>query len=165
MVKRALYPGTFDPMTNGHLDIIQQAIELVDELIVAVAPTSRKNPLLTLPERLELLEQVLKSYTAVKVQTLPGLAVDFAKEQGACVLVRGLRTAADCDYELQLAHMNRRMSPHIQTVFIPAIESRTYLSGTIVKEIIALGNKNIELFVPPLVAEYLQQKYRGTGGP
>ena len=157
MQSMAIYPGTFDPMTHGHVDIIERGIKLFDKVIVAVAPTDRKNPYLSIDERLKLLKAVLESMPQVDVLVLQGLVVDFAKKQGASVILRGLRMVSDFDYEFQLAYMNHRLSSAIETVFLPSSAQYSHISGTIVREIINLGG-DVSSFVPKRVADYLQKK-------
>lgn len=153
----AIYPGTFDPITYGHIDIIERGAKLFDKVIVAVAPTSRKPSYLSMTERVVLLNEVLQSMPKVSVAHLEGLVVDFAREEGASVILRGLRAVSDFDYEFQLAYMNHRLSPQIETVFLPAAEDRGHISATIVREIVEL-NGDVSAFVPPAVVKYLKQK-------
>lgn len=157
MKPTAVYPGTFDPLTNGHVDIIQRALPLFEKIIVACAPTSRKAPYLTLDERIDLIKKVLADFKNVQVMPLEGLLVDFAKQHKADVILRGLRAVSDFDYEFQLAHMNHRLSPEIETVFLPAKEGYSYVSGTIVREIVKLGG-DVSPFVPSLIARHLQKR-------
>lgn len=157
MSRVAIYPGTFDPITNGHVDMIERALQLFDKIVVAIAPTTRKMPYLSLNERLALITEALARFDNVRVATLEGLLVDFAKQHGAEIILRGLRNALDCDYELQLAHMNQRLMPKIKTVFLPASEKDSYISASIVREIISVGG-DISVFVPPIVAAYLKEK-------
>jgi pantetheine-phosphate adenylyltransferase len=153
----AIYPGTFDPITNGHMDIIERGTKLFDKVIVAVAPTNRKQSYLTIEERVTLLNAVLKSMPKVSVARLDGLAVSFARKENAAVILRGLRAVSDFDYEFQLAYMNHRLDAQIETVFLPAAEGVGHISGTIVREIAELGG-DVSSFVPAAVAKYLQQK-------
>ena len=157
MVQIAVYPGTFDPITQGHVDIITRATRMFDKVIVAVASTSRKLPYLSLEERLALLTEVLGHLASVRVARLEGLLIDFVKQHHAEVIVRGLRTVSDFDYEFQLAHMNQRLLPGIETIFLPASEESTYISATIVREIMDLGG-DVSRFVPARVARYLIEK-------
>jgi len=159
MTRIAVYPGTFDPMTNGHVDIITRAARLFDEVVVAVAPTSRKTPFFSLDERIALVSKVLEGFDHVSVESLQGLLVDFAKNHNAQVILRGLRAVSDFDYEFQLAHMNYRMTPDIETIFLPGSEGSSYISGTLVREIIHLGG-DASAFVPPIVAEHLKEKLK-----
>lgn len=144
-------------MTNGHMDIIERGVKLFDKVIVAVAPTSRKQSYLSIEERVALLNEVLKSMPKVSVARLDGLAVSFAREEKATVILRGLRAVSDFDYEFQLAYMNHHLDPQIETIFLPAAEGMGHISGTIVREIVELGG-DVSSFVPKAVAKYLQQK-------
>ncbi len=157
MSRIAVYPGTFDPITNGHIGLIKRASHLFDQLIVAVAMSSRKTPCFELNDRLAMSTHVLADLKNVTVKTLDGLLVDFAKANKASIILRGLRVVSDFDYEFQLAGMNRRMAPSIETVFLPATEDTAYISASIIKEIISLGG-DVSSFVPPVVLEYLQSQ-------
>ncbi len=157
MSKIAVYPGTFDPMTNGHVDVVKRATAIFDEVIVAVAPTSRKGSYLSMDERVRLVTEVLHDVKGARVLALETLLVDFVKQHGARVILRGLRAVSDFDYEFQLAHMNHRMAPTIQTLFMPASEGFSYVSGTLVREIVELGG-DVSAFVPKAVAQHLQKK-------
>lgn len=158
-MKTAVYPGTFDPLTNGHMDIIERALSLFDKVIVACAPmpTSRKTTYLTLDKRLDLIKAVLTDFENVQVIPLKGLLVDFARQHHANVILRGLRAVSDFDYEFQLAHMSRSLSPEIETVFLPAKAGYSYVSGTLVREIVELGG-DVSHFVPPLIIRHLQRR-------
>lgn len=153
----AVYPGTFNPITNGHVDIITRALGLFDGVIVAVAGSDRKPSYLSLDERVTLTTQTLAHHKTVRVEKLDGLLVDFAKAQGVEFILRGLRAVSDFDYEFQLAGMNRKMAPKIETIFLPAAESHSFISATMVREIASLGG-DVSPFVPSPVAEYLQSK-------
>lgn len=155
MKRIAIYPGTFDPLTNGHMDLIQRSAELYDHIIVAVAKSSRKDPFLPLKVRVEWTREVLQELKNVEVEPLEGLLIEFAKRKGAQCLLRGLRAVSDFDYEFQLAGMNRRMEPNIETIFLPATEDVSYISGTMVREIFSLGG-DIAPFVPTLIASKLK---------
>ncbi len=159
MTRIAVYPGTFDPITNGHVDIIKRATRLFDKVIVAVAPTSRKQPFFSLDERMKLVAEVLAQFDNVSVLKLQGLLVDFAKHHDAQVILRGLRAVSDFDYEFQLAHMNHRMASDIETIFLPGSEGSSYISGTLVREIINLGG-DVSVFVPSIVAKHLEDKLK-----
>ncbi|AKQ33879.1 pantetheine-phosphate adenylyltransferase [Candidatus Coxiella mudrowiae] len=154
----AVYPGTFDPLTKGHVDIVERAMFLFEKIIVACAPTSRKTPHLSLAERIDLIKGVFFSDEInIEVAPLEGLLVDFAKQHNAKIILRGLRAVSDFDYEFQLAYMNHHLSPEIQTVFLLAKESYSHISGTLVREIVKLGG-DISPFVPPLVAQRLAKR-------
>ncbi len=152
---RAIYPGTFDPITRGHVDIARRAGRMFDEVIVAVAISDAKNPLFSLEERVEVCRESLLCIPNVSVQGFEGLLVDFAQAQAASIVVRGLRAVSDFEYEMQLAGINREMSPEIDTVFIASSHEFQFLSSTMVREIARLGGK-VERFVPREVARRLQ---------
>jgi pantetheine-phosphate adenylyltransferase len=158
-MRRAIYPGSFDPVTNGHIDVIQRASRLFDEVIVAVAYNDEKSPLFTSEERLHLLEQTVSTEGNVKVVQFQGLLVDFARNQGATAIVRGLRAISDFEFEFQMALMNRKLVDSVETIFLMPKEEYTYLSSRIVKEIARLGG-NVEAFVPPFIAEALKSKLK-----
>jgi pantetheine-phosphate adenylyltransferase len=160
----AIYPGSFDPMTNGHLDIIQRGAKLFDEVIVAVLVNSEKEPLFTADERVEMMRAILKEngLGSVRVDTFGGLLVTYAEKQKAQVIVRGIRAVSDYEYELQMALMNRRLEPRIETVFMMPSEAYSYLSSRLVREVFKLGG-SVEGLVPPLVERMLRSKIRGSG--
>ncbi len=154
----AIYPGSFDPVTNGHLDIIQRGARLFDEVIVAVLVNSEKAPLFTSEERVEMMRAILKdSSPGVRVDTFNGLLVTYAQKQEAQVIVRGIRAVSDYEYELQMALMNRRLAPGIETVFMMPSEAYSYLSSRLVREVFRLGG-SVEGLVPPLVEQRLRTK-------
>ena len=157
-MKRALTPGTFDPITSGHLDVIARASQLVDEVVVAVADSQKKGPLFTLEERVELVRQATAHLSNVRVEPFKGLLVDFAKELGATVVVKGLRAITDFEYEFQMTAMNYQLSPQLETLFIMSPPQYMYLSSSIVREISKMGG-DIQQFVPPCVYEALKKKY------
>ncbi len=154
---RAVYPGTFDPVTNGHIDLIQRSAELFDRVIVAVLMNTEKSPLFTVAERVEMLEEAVEGLKNVSVTTFQGLLVDFADQSKATVIVRGIRAVSDYEYELQMALMNRRLSPHVETVFLMPAETYSYLSSRLVKEISQLGG-SVRGLVPSAVEERLRFK-------
>jgi len=156
-MRRAIYPGSFDPVTNGHLDVIDRARKLFDEVIVAVAHNDQKDPLFTLNERLEFLQQTVGEMDNVKIAPLNGLLVDFAIAKNATAVVRGLRAISDFEFEFQMALMNRKLEASIETIFLMPKEEYTYLSSRIVKEIARLGG-DISEFVPESVAGALNKK-------
>lgn len=156
----AIYPGSFDPMTNGHLDIIQRGAKLFDEVIVAVLVNSEKAPLFTAEERVEMMRTILKENSlTVRVDTFGGLLVTYAQKQKAQVIVRGIRAVSDYEYELQMALMNRRLEPRIETVFMMPSEAYSYLSSRLVREVFKLGG-SVEGLVPPLVEKMLRSKIK-----
>lgn len=158
MSKIVIYPGTFDPITCGHMDLIQRASRLFDKVIVAVAASTRKSPALSLQERLDLAKSILRDFTRVEVCQFTGLLIDFAKHKNANVILRGLRAVSDFEYEFQLAGMNRQLNPDIETVFMAPAEQYTYLSATMVREIAELGG-DISGFVHPDVVQVLKKRY------
>lgn len=155
-MKIAIYPGSFDPITNGHLDIIRRATTLFDKLLIAVARNSEKNSLFTVAERMELIGQVI-TWPNVEIVTFDGLLVDFAHATKASAIVRGLRAVTDFEYEFQMALMNHRLQPNVETVFLTAREDYTYLSSKLIKEVASLGG-NITSFVPEPVDVALRQR-------
>lgn len=146
----ALFPGSFDPITNGHLDIISRGARLFERIVVAILVNPEKSPLFTVPERVELAREVLAPWENVEVDTFGGLLVDYAHRKQATVVVRGLRAISDFEYEMQMALMNRRLSPDLETVFMMPAETYSYVSSRLVKEVFALGG-NISGLVPPQV--------------
>ena len=160
----AVYPGTFDPITNGHLDILERALAVFDRVVVTVAVNPRKQPLFTVDERIGFIRDALPQYAErLSFAANGGLLVDFCKSQGARVIVRGLRALADFEYEFQFSHMNRRLAPGIDTVFFMTDERNHYVSSSLVKEVASLGGAVAGL-VPPSVERALAAKY-GTGAP
>ncbi|MCW8905500.1 MULTISPECIES: pantetheine-phosphate adenylyltransferase [Sedimenticola] len=153
----AIYPGTFDPITNGHTDLIQRAAKLFDKVIVAVAASSGKRPRFSLQERVDLANQVLASVKKIEIIEFDTLLVDFTRQCKADVILRGLRAVSDFEYEFQLAGMNRRLAPEVETMFLTPAEQFAYISSSLVKEIAALGG-NVSEFVHPLVVEALNGK-------
>jgi pantetheine-phosphate adenylyltransferase len=154
---RAVYPGTFDPVTNGHLDLIERSSVLFDDVVVAILSNTDKTPLFTSQERFEMLEQVVKRLPNVSVTTFEGLLVDYAEQIQASVIVRGIRAVSDYEYELQMALMNRRLSSRVETVFLMPAEAYSYLSSRLVKEISALGG-SVHGLVPDIVERRLKRK-------
>ena len=154
---RAVYPGSFDPVTNGHLDIIRRSRCLADELIVGVLNNKAKTPLFSVEERFKMLKEMTKNMTGVKVVPFEGLLVDFAKEMSAGIVVRGLRAVTDFEYELQMAQTNNKLSPELETVFLTTSLEYSYLSSTIVKEVAAFGG-DISQFVPETIERRIQEK-------
>jgi pantetheine-phosphate adenylyltransferase len=157
-VKRAIYAGSFDPVTNGHLDVLSRAAEVFDEIIVAVAHNSEKRGLFTPEERVDLLRQTTQSIKNTRVTHFHGLLVDFATREGACAIVRGLRALSDFEYEFQMALMNRRLQPALETLFLMPREEYSYVSSRLVKEVASLGG-DVSVFVPAAVAEALRSRF------
>jgi len=155
----AIYPGSFDPVTNGHLDLIARGAMIFDRLIVAVARNVEKEPLFAVKERIEILEAVTFDWKNVEVDSFDGLLVEFARMRGANVILRGIRAVSDYEYELQMAMMNRKIEPQIETVFMLPGEAYSYLSSRLVKELAKFGSLPNGL-VPPLVEERLKAKFR-----
>jgi pantetheine-phosphate adenylyltransferase len=153
----AVYPGSFDPITNGHLDIIERAASVFDEVIVTVATNSEKHPMFTLEERKEMLAEVCAHLENVKVDSFTGLLVQYAQTTGAGVIVKGLRAVSDFQYEFEMAMMNRKLAPDVETVFLMTGAENAYLSSSIVKEISALGGAISEM-VPETIAHRMRQR-------
>jgi pantetheine-phosphate adenylyltransferase len=158
-MRRAIYPGSFDPVTNGHLDVVERARKLFDEVVVAVAHNDQKQAFFTLEERLGLLQKTIGDLNHVKVAPLDGLLVEFAMAQNASAIVRGLRAISDFEFEFQMALMNRKLDANVETIFLMPKEEYTYLSSRIVKEIARLGG-DITQFVPACVAAAFQKKLK-----
>jgi pantetheine-phosphate adenylyltransferase len=154
----ALYPGSFDPVTNGHLDLIERGEKVFDLLIVAVLKNADKQPLFSIPERVEMLRSVVKKFAAVEVDVFDGLLVDYARKRGAGVVLRGIRAISDYEYELQMALMNRKLEPRLETVFMLPGETYSYLSAKLVREIAQLGGP-LDGLVPASVGERLRAKF------
>jgi pantetheine-phosphate adenylyltransferase len=159
METRAVYPGSFDPVTNGHIDLIQRSAALFDKVVVAILRNAEKAPLFTIEERAEMLEEAVRDLKNVSITSFAGLLVDFVEHLGASVIVRGIRAVSDYEYELQMALMNRRLSNKVETVFMLPSESYSYLSSKLVKEISQLGG-SIHGLVPPDVETRLASKFR-----
>jgi pantetheine-phosphate adenylyltransferase len=157
MTRKAIYPGTFDPVTYGHLDVIKRAATLYDSVIVAVAASKEKGPLFTVEERVEMIKETVKDLDNVEVEPFTGLVVDYAEKQSSKVVLRGLRMISDFEYEFQMALTNRKLNPDIETVFMMPNESYSYLSSKLIKEVAPLG-ADISNFVPKHVAEKLKEK-------
>ena len=158
MTQRAIYPGTFDPMTKGHVDLIERACKLFDEIVIAIAASEAKNPLFTLDERIQIAEKIFENNDKVKVVGFSGLLVDLAKDNDAKILIRGLRVVADFEYEFQLANMNRAMMPELESVFLTPKEQYSYISSSLVKEICKMGG-DVSEFVAPISLSELKRKY------
>jgi pantetheine-phosphate adenylyltransferase len=153
----AIYPGSFDPLTNGHVDIIHRGARFFDRIVIGVLINLEKAPLFTVPERVEIAREVFCEWPNVEVDTFDGLLVDFARRKHASVIVRGLRAISDFEYEMQMALMNRRLNPEIETVFMMPAEPYTYVSSRLVKEVVALGG-SVHGIVPETVERRLREK-------
>lgn len=158
-MNRVIYPGTFDPITKGHGDLAERAAKLFDQVIIAVAASPKKNPLFPLEKRVELVREVTRHLPNVEVVGFSSLLAQFARDQKANVLLRGLRAVSDFEYEFQLANMNRQLAPEVESLFLTPSEKYSYISSTLVREIAALGG-NIEQFVHPAVATALRERFR-----
>ncbi|CAH0530986.1 pantetheine-phosphate adenylyltransferase [uncultured Vibrio sp.] len=158
-MKRVIYPGTFDPITNGHLDLIERAADMFDEVIVAVAESPSKNTMFTLEERVNFVKDVTAHLNNVSAQGFSGLMVDFARDVNANVLIRGLRTTVDFEYEFGLTNMYRRLLPGLESVFLTPAEEYAFISSTIVREV-AIHGGDVSAFVPKIVANAMHSKKR-----
>ena len=162
-MRRVIYPGSFDPITNGHLDVINRAATLFDEVVVAVAFNDQKQGLFSAEERLALIREVSSTMPNIRIAQFDGLLMDFAKKEQATAVVRGLRAVSDFEFEFQMALMNRKLEPQIETIFLMPAEKYTYLSSRIVKEIARLGG-DVSAFVPVSVAQALREKFASPKG-
>ena len=156
-MQKAVYPGTFDPMTMGHVDLVKRASKLFDSVIIAIASSDSKKPMFSLEERIDIGNKIFADDPKVEVVGFSGLLVNFAKENDADILIRGLRVVADFEYEFQLANMNRAMSPEIESVFLTPKEEYSYISSSLVKEIATMGG-DVKRFVDPVTLEALNRK-------
>jgi pantetheine-phosphate adenylyltransferase len=160
--QKAIYPGTFDPVTNGHLDVITRALRAFGEVTVAVAKNPQKNPLFSVPERVHLLKEALKGVQGVSVIGFDGLVVELARREKAAIVIRGLRMLSDFEYEFQMALTNRRLEDAVETVFLMPSESYSYVSSKLLKEAAALG-ADVSYFLPACAAKALKKKIAGKG--
>jgi pantetheine-phosphate adenylyltransferase len=160
--RRAIYPGSFDPVTYGHLDLIKRALSIFDEIIVVVAVNSEKQTLFTVEERVDFMKRSVKSLRGVQVESLEGLTVEYAVTRKASTIMRGLRATSDFDYEFQMALTNRKLSKQVDTVFLMPSETHFYLSSRLIKEVASLGG-DISDYVPDYVAKGLREKFRVSG--
>jgi len=159
-MKRAIYPGSFDPLTFGHIDIIERSVRLFDTVVVALLTNPQKTPLFTVEERVEIMQQILKPrFPTVEIEVFHGLLVDYAVHQNANAIVRGVRAVTDFEYEFQMALMNRKLAPAIETVFMMPAENYSYLSSKLVKEIAELGG-SVSGLVPEIVEKRLKQRFK-----
>lgn len=158
-MRRGIYPGTFDPITNGHLDLVQRGLRIFEEIIIAVAPSPKKQPLFTLDERLKMIRESVKDYGNVGVEAFNGLLVEYAKSRGGVAIIRGLRAVSDFEYELQMALMNRRLDMSVETVFMMPSEEYSFLTSTIVKEAASFGG-SVKGLVPEVVEKAMSEKFK-----
>ena len=157
MATLAVYPGSFDPLTNGHVDIILRGAKLFDRIVVAILVNAEKAPMFTMDERVDIAREVFKKHPKVEVDTFDGLLVDYVQRKGAQVIVRGLRAVSDFEFEFQMALMNQRLQPSIETVFMMPAEQYTYISSRLIKEVFSLGGR-VHGLVPELVEQRLREK-------
>jgi pantetheine-phosphate adenylyltransferase len=158
---KAIYPGSFDPLTNGHLDLVERGSKIFGELVVAILHNSEKDPLFSVAERKEMLRETTKRFDNVSIDTFEGLLVDYARDQKAQAVLRGIRAISDYEYELQMALMNRRLTPEIETVFMMPADSYSYVSSRLVKEVFNLGG-SVKGLVPEVVEQRLHEKVKGN---
>ena len=154
---RAVYPGSFDPVTYGHLDLIERALRIFDKVTVAIAKNVGKDPLFTMRERMEMMQEATRSLKSVEVDSFDGLVVDYVRKKGASVVIRGLRMISDFEYEFQMALTNRKLNDKVETIFLMPSENYAYLSSRLIKEAASLGAK-VSDFVPPFVEKHLKEK-------
>lgn len=159
MNKIAIYPGTFDPITNSHIDLIQRTLKIFEKVIIAVAPSQRKKPLFTIEERLAMIRQSVKGMKGASTEAFDSLLVNYAKSKKSIAIVRGLRAISDFEYELQMALMNRRLNTNIETVFMMPSEEYTFLTSTMVKEVVSFGG-SVKGLVPGAVEKALKKKFK-----
>jgi len=159
MSKIAIYPGTFDPITNGHIDLVKRTLKIFDTVIIAVAPSQRKEPLFTIEERIDLIRKSIKDLKGAKADHFNGLLVDYATKMKSAAIIRGLRVVSDFEYEFQMALMNRRLNADIEIVFMMPSQEYTFLSSTLVKEVASFGG-SIKGLVPPPVERAIIKKFK-----
>ena len=157
MLRRAIYPGSFDPITNGHIDIVERSLSVFDEITIVVAASARKSPLLGVDERVELVRDVFKGKRKIKVDRWDGLIMDYARKHQAHVLIRGLRAASDFEFEFMMAAMNKNLNPDVETVFMMTGQNLFFISSTMIKELFRFGG-DISPYVPPKAWRYLKDK-------
>ncbi len=161
-MRRVIYPGTFDPVTNGHIDLIERSCELFDEVVVTVARNLSKTCLFSIPERIEMLEESLKNMPKVKIDSFDGLVVEHARAIGAIGIIRGLRAVSDFEYEFQMALMNRKLEEELVTIFLMPNEKYTYLNSTLIRSLVQFG-ADVSEFVPEIVFKRLKEKFGDKG--
>ncbi|MRX27635.1 pantetheine-phosphate adenylyltransferase [Kangiella sp. HZ709] len=159
MSKTVLYPGTFDPITNGHIDLVKRACRMFDKVVIAVAYNPNKKPLFSLEQRVAMAKGIFAENKQVEVEGFTGLLVDFARQQNAIGVLRGIRAVSDFEFEFQLANMNRHLAPELESIFLTPSENYSYISSSLVREVASLGG-DIRAFVHPSVGEALQQKFK-----
>ncbi len=159
MKKRAIYPGTFDPITNGHLDLVKRSVRIFNEVIIAVAPSYKKNPLFTLEERLDLIKRAVRGMKHVEVESFEGLLVEYVRKRRGDAILRGLRAISDFETELQMAHMNRALDADIETVFMMPSEEYGFITASVIREVASFGG-SVRGFVPEEVEVALREKFR-----
>ena len=158
MSQKAIYPGTFDPITKGHIDLVERACKLFDKVVIAIAASEAKSPLFTLEERIDISKRIFKGNDQVEIIGFSGLLVDLAKDNDATILIRGLRVVADFEYEFQLANMNRAMMPELESVFLTPVTEYSFVSSSLVKESCKLGG-DVSSFVDPISLEEMKKKF------
>ena len=158
MSQKAIYPGTFDPITKGHIDLVERACKLFDKVVLAIAASEAKSPLFTLEERINISKRIFKGNDQVEIIGFSGLLVDLAKDNDATILIRGLRVVADFEYEFQLANMNRAMMPELESVFLTPVTEYSFVSSSLVKEFCKLGG-DVSSFVDPISLEEMKKKF------